>query len=243
MWVAAVPSPRGLSPRVRGNQRNDRRGSGEERSIPACAGEPYLNSSHCQSFPVYPRVCGGTIDTGQMRQAVTGLSPRVRGNQPLPARRKCWPRSIPACAGEPFADDVIEWKPEVYPRVCGGTALPMPGTSADAGLSPRVRGNPLYTVNRDVVKGSIPACAGEPDSGDCGPAAQRVYPRVCGGTVTSNAEAIKHNGLSPRVRGNPLGGRFDRGGQRSIPACAGEPRVIAFNAQPIRVYPRVCGGT
>ena len=52
---------------------------------------------------------------------------------------------------------------------------------------------------------------------------KRVYPRVCGGTVSGTDYTPITGGLSPRVRGNlgtpthkePLAG--------SIPACAGEP--------------------
>ena len=50
-------------------------------------------------------------------------------------------------------------------------------------------------------------------------------------------------GLSPRVRGNlRLCWRRLRL-TRSIPVCAGEPTTCFLRALPMRVYPRVCGGT
>ncbi len=50
------------------------------------------------------------------------------------------------------------------------------------------------------------------------------------------------NGLSPRVRGS-LGDRdLARGRDRSIPACAGEPRPPSAGGPTPPVYPRVCGG-
>ena len=52
--------------------------------------------------------------------------------------------------------------------------------------------------------GSIPACAGEP-----------FYHKISGSWS---------QGLSPRVRGNPLPVRTLCPLTRSIPACAGEPR-------------------
>ena len=52
-------------------------------------------------------------------------------------------RSIPACAGEPLPGIVKSATPEVYPRVCGGTAPPYRRHISSAGLSPRVRGNPV----------------------------------------------------------------------------------------------------
>ena len=50
-------------------------------------------------------------------------------------------------------------------------------------------------------------------------------------------------GLSPRVRGNPGAAATVTTTMRSIPACAGEPRRAPLGDQPVRVYPRVCGGT
>ena len=91
--------------------------------------------------------------------------------------------------------------------------------------------------------GSIPACAGEPPNGRAAASDRKVYPRVCGGTVRATPTLCRRQGLSPRVRGNRLfhhpGGRH-RG---SIPACAGEPRVIRKALADAGVYPRVCGGT
>ena len=51
---------------------------------------------------------------------------------------------------------------EVYPRVCGGTQLPTLTGQVLHGLSPRVRGNPAFTLFRSAAARSIPACAGEP---------------------------------------------------------------------------------
>ena len=62
--TSAGISPRtnetGLSPRVRGNRRRAAGITSEERSIPACAGEPSGLGCSPSRFRVYPRVCGGT---------------------------------------------------------------------------------------------------------------------------------------------------------------------------------------
>ena len=90
----------------------------------------------------------------------------------------------------------------VYPRVCGGTTSASSAWIAEAGLSPRVRGNldPRRGVPRRA--GSIPACAGEPRVLASAEGAPRVYPRVCGGTVLGQRKRRGREGLSPRVRGN-----------------------------------------
>ena len=111
---------------------------------------------------VYPRVCGGTCMFNCVVIAKNGLSPRVRGNLPLPLRALIRSRSIPACAGEPSEHIVDHAQVKVYPRVCGGTLLGQSKRSQGIGLSPRVRGNPGADAFNVVAHGSIPACAGEP---------------------------------------------------------------------------------
>ncbi len=70
-----------------------------------------------------------------------------------------------------------------------------------------------------------------------------VYPRVCGGTLSSILVRMGTGGLSPRVRGN-LQLQYDEPPEcRSIPACAGEPPMPSRSGYPAQVYPRVCGGT
>ncbi len=212
----------GLSPRVRGNPRDQHDDQHIHRSIPACAGEP-----PCRAFPrglsaVYPRVCGGTPKSLAIFSAPVGLSPRVRGN-----RLRSYPLehdsgSIPACAGEPRSPNSSGISRRVYPRVCGGTRDGRRGRRGMRGLSPRVRGNLASGGAEPNNNGSIPACAGEPRWGG----------------------VIKHRkGLSPRVRGNPLLPAELRFGFGSIPACAGEPFQPTADCLAWGVYPRVCGGT
>ena len=107
--------------------------------------------------------------------------------------------------------------------MCGGTAAATPS---------------LRTPTR-----SIPACAGEPAPASARSVPKAVYPRVCGGTSIRAGRGSNGCGLSPRVRGNPSLRRPTMGYARSIPACAGEPRIPHKQAFCRKVYPRVCGGT
>ena len=233
----------GLSPRVRGNRHEVLRLGKGLGSIPACAGEPTPSGSALSDSRVYPRVCGETHGGKRLGSTIEGLSPRVRGNQPIPSRRWNLEGSIPACAGEPEAGRGADGSARVYPRVCGGTPRRPAHPLALAGLSPRVRGNPAPPGAPACACGSIPACAGEPRPPSRGSRPRRVYPRVCGGTENVVLFPARGTGLSPRVRGNlldPLAHRRPRG---SIPACAGEPRPCGGSPATRRVYPRVCGGT
>ena len=168
-------------------------------------------------------MCGGTSGQSSPNAVSTGLSPRVRGNQRCQTPTPRCGRSIPACAGEPPAGCGRRYCRWVYPRVCGGTSGAGGKCSAWPGLSPRVRGNRSVTAALCVATGSIPACAGEPPDRRIGKFDCRVYPRVCGGTISDTLARGRGRGLSPRVRGNRPCEAAPGGGCRSIPACAGEP--------------------
>ena len=192
---------------------------------------------------VYPRVCGGTPRPRACGCLVRGLSPRVRGNRRVGGSAAGKAGSIPACAGEPMPAVVARAATRVYPRVCGGTIRTAATTARTAGLSPRVRGNPQDGGGQGGRGGSIPACAGEPRASATRRRAAGVYPRVCGGTRLPEFAMRRQRGLSPRVRGNRGCRGWRACGRRSIPACAGEPRITARSYCSSTVYPRVCGGT
>ena len=188
-------------------------------------------------------MCGGTERLFGIGNIAEGLSPRVRGNRVVPIPRPLHRRSIPACAGEPLSLSSKGCTDGVYPRVCGGTGGYRNPRSASNGLSPRVRGNHDLTDLTQIMKRSIPACAGEPLAAGRAALGVKVYPRVCGGTTLAMPALSTSTGLSPRVRGNlviRVVGPLDL---RSIPACAGEPSVLPPASQSTTVYPRVCGGT
>ena len=93
------------------------------------------------------------------------------------------------------------------------------------------------------LRGSIPACAGEPRACAWRLRRRSVYPRVCGGTGRCRHFRSDSPPLSPRVRGNPPGTVRNRTVIGSIPACAGEPARWQQPPRRAPVYPRVCGGT
>ena len=233
----------GLSPRVRGNLREQPSRAPFRGSIPACAGEPTELSPIVIAVKVYPRVCGGTgLLQRPMREAKT-LSPRVRGNRLCDHGVNRDRRSIPACAVEPNRTIKVNHPAGVYPRVCGGTPTTANSAVCRGGLSPRVRGNRIPVDAGTSTTGSIPACAGEPFLSRSACAASRVYPRVCGGTDPAGDNSKVMTGLSPRVRGNRDHVNQTIRCTRSIPACAGEPTGSYTYGTTISVYPRVCGGT
>ena len=228
---------------MRGNRIARRCRSAGTRSIPAYAGEPLQGCVCHLAFAVYPRVCGGTVGSAGEILDPGGLSPRMRGNRKMQCHLPLRRRSIPAYAGEPPYAGQVNLIVTVYPRVCGGTRSCHIPSIVAVGLSPRMRGNPAMSGSMALLRRSIPAYAGEPDPILAARSVSGVYPRVCGGTVTSISLQKAGVGLSPRMRGN-LTWKFRLFHQvRSIPAYAGEPKARGDEATGPTVYPRVCGGT
>ena len=126
---------------MRGNPKKSSPDNTVYRSIPARAGEPVGRSVQVHDMGVYPRACGGTIVIKAHKQALIGLSPRVRGNPLSWFVMMSRSGSIPARAGEPPQRLLAQRKGMVYPRACGGTSLSRSVREHGGGLSPRVRGN------------------------------------------------------------------------------------------------------
>ena len=72
---------------------------------------------------VYLRVCGGTVRERRWPKPTWGLSPRMRRNRISSLGYDRLLRSISAYAEEPCARRGIADGPQVYLRVCGGTAV------------------------------------------------------------------------------------------------------------------------
>ena len=194
-------------------------------------------------FEVYPRACGGTPVPVVLADPQQGLSPRLRGNRGAGKQRVLRLGSIPAPAGEPTLESTTMPIDMVYPRACGGTSASGPRLRTHIGLSPRLRGNRGYAAVESPYAGSIPAPAGEPGA-VMGPHTKpAVYPRACGGTYVLSFDTPNLNGLSPRLRGNPLNLAVQPFALRSIPAPAGEPYLHLSSSLLRPVYPRACGGT
>ena len=253
----------GLSPRGRGNRTSTYPCKRWRGSIPAWAGEPYLDLHLYQGSRVYPRVGGGTrfiiycawIPVGLsprgrgtshrlgIIKVMWGLSPRGRGNPLHESRCRDSIGSIPAWAGEPLPRYPIDGVNKVYPRVGGGTHGGGGGGISSAGLSPRGRGNRDTAPRDDHLERSIPAWAGEPGHDRHSHDARKVYPRVGGGTLPQLLVAATLTGLSPRGRGNRASMLQWATFWRSIPAWAGEPQQRYRDWNRRTVYPRVGGGT
>ena len=191
----------GLSPRARGKLKPGRAPDPEKGSIPACAGEAASPGMAVCCLKVYPRVRGGSGGNRRRPAGRRGLSPRARGKRRLPAGALRPAGSIPACAGEAFPRRALRIGRGVYPRVRGGSWVPVAAAPARSGLSPRARGKLHRALGAYAETGSIPACAGEAAACPSVIVRTEVYPRVRGGSGDSFQQVRVTEGLSPRARG------------------------------------------
>ena len=171
-----------------------------------------------------------------------GLSPRGRGKHGGFIRLQSSPGSIPAWAGETLSSSWIAQPHAVYPRVGGGNCIQVIADRRKAGLSPRGRGKPVGCAPSPVEVGSIPAWAGETQTGLLATFLNRVYPRVGGGNSIARLTRSREPGLSPRGRGKRASVHTQCRRCGSIPAWAGETPAEHTELQLGRVYPRVGGG-
>ena len=172
-----------------------------------------------------------------------GLSPLARGNRRLsgPCCRGKGP--IPARAGQPGAAALLAALPGAYPRSRGATRQPGRPIFCNRGLSPLARGNLNACRWNHADRGPIPARAGQPASRPARRPMNGAYPRSRGATDAGSASLGQSPGLSPLARGN-LGLAGDqRGGQRPIPARAGQPCARSMPETRRRAYPRSRGAT
>ena len=174
----------GLSPQVRGNREVSEAQQFVPGPIPAGAGEPLPPATrHCPPR-AYPRRCGGTLNCPCQKTSGQGLSPQVRGNQLCRGAGIGPIGPIPAGAGEPIKTLPGIGRSGAYPRRCGGTLSSRAVIARSRGLSPQVRGNQARRNLHDVIRGPIPAGAGEPNRCRFPDRACWAYPRRCGGTAS-----------------------------------------------------------
>ena len=231
----------GSSPRVRGTLPDHDSRAGQQRFIPACAGNAGRRRRRCDWSPVHPRVCGERVGNVCSVPRSRGSSPRVRGTLRRRAQRRSVRRFIPACAGNARCSLSSAAISSVHPRVCGERAEGGGADHAPSGSSPRVRGTPPLPRFLRLDRRFIPACAGNALPLPPEPSRPPVHPRVCGERIVALSASYRSAGSSPRVRGTQIGAFCYDCISRFIPACAGNARDAPPQLLSTPVHPRVCG--
>ena len=171
------------------------------RLIPASAGQTDRYRSHRCRRTAHPRECGADDLIEKQGALGEGSSPRVRGR---PRVRGLWRNCgglIPASAGQ----TALRWpswlREGAHPRECGADVAKLSGNRGFLGSSPRVRGRQLRWTLDNLLRGLIPASAGQTSHGGVDEALFGAHPRECGADhAVAGCQSVPR-GSSPRVRG------------------------------------------
>ncbi len=212
---------RGSSPRLRGTQTLER----------VCA----------SGRGIIPALAGNTDGLTLAGIAVPGSSPRLRGTllRSGPATPPCG--IIPALAGNTLAQSWPQALGSDHPRACGEHITVSHGDIMEAGSSPRLRGTQVRDWPRNILRGIIPALAGNTQPQPQSSHRYWDHPRACGEHRMSAMVMSIFWGSSPRLRGTliPPGTRQSDVG--IIPALAGNTNGVPSRWRPERDHPRACG--
>ena len=159
---AAIAGGTGPSPLTRGNHPLLAGQRGQQRSIPAHAGQPRSTRRWRPACRVYPRSRGATTPALQRPKRPRGPSPLTRCNWADFVGRVVAVGSIPAHAGQPTPVRSYRAETRVHPRSRGATVVCCKVASLNGGPSPLTRGNPVLHPEAAGLQGSIPAHAGQP---------------------------------------------------------------------------------
>ena len=164
--------------------------TGDNRFIPACAGNTGQTVFLEDVAAVHPRVCGEHEFALNRIAVFRGSSPRVRGTPQTSSSFIFIFRFIPACAGNTAPWPSPHRHVAVHPRVCGEHIMTAIILFVSTGSSPRVRGTRRNVPPPRFDQRFIPACAGNTET-YCQPTISlAVHPRVCGEHEREGVNAV-----------------------------------------------------
>ena len=220
--MVRADAEKGPSPLARGKRGRRRPRLFELGTIPARAGE-----TGCAVMPVrmpgdHPRSRGGNGACGRRAYWPAGPSPLARGKRGRLRKRKIKHGTIPARAGETSHRPVLFESVGDHPRSRGGNAAAWAAAVSDLGPSPLARGKPEAVLPTWLVRGTIPARAGETRRVLPVPRRRWDHPRSRGGNSRPSTSVSALRGPSPLARGKPTSSMSLSVGAGTIPARAGE---------------------
>ena len=148
---------------------------------------------------------------------------------------------IPAYAGNTGYHPARHRQTRDHPRVCGEHRLSSSTPSSNQGSSPRMRGTQTNWLHGRMLRGIIPAYAGNTCAGAAVRRCCGDHPRVCGEHWARVPVGETCEGSSPRMRGTRTICLSAGGSIGIIPAYAGNTAVSVASWVSVGDHPRVCG--
>ena len=240
-WYQPKSGKHGSSPHARGTPYILLYDSGNDRFIPACAGNASAGPRTSPARAVHPRMRGERSRKTGERAPVGGSSPHARGTRQADHLNRIVQRFIPAYAGNARAPRWPTWPNTVHPRIRGERFVAVTGCVAILGSSPHTRGTPRQPAARGRETRFIPAYAGNATRSSLSPLNISVHPRIRGERPSTSSLGSRNAGSSPHARGTLFFIHFRLFAFRFIPACAGNAtRPIRSIVMP-PVHPRMRG--
>ena len=149
-------------------------------SSPRMRGTLSVGRAVCRGFGIIPAYAGNTTAENAADHDLLGSSPRMRGTPPVGHPRCRTMGIIPAYAGNTRRWWNARSPTRDHPRVCGEHLRTLLSTCVALGSSPRMRGTRARRGERRILRGIIPAYAGNTSSRTANGGHQRDHPRVCG---------------------------------------------------------------
>ena len=251
----------GSSPRARGTQLFPAIDVMQERFIPASAGTPQVTLASIVEARFIPASAGNTSE--QLAEPVsTAVHPRERGDTagdagvyrrgPVHPRERgehlrTVGRTCKHCGSSPRARGTPERLAEALrgmrfiPASAGNTGVDRSHELVPVGSSPRARGTPGHELHRPRSSRFIPASAGNTTTSTTRGSRCTVHPRERGEHPGRATTPRSRSGSSPRARGTQHQAGGDCGGNRFIPASAGNTLDVRQEGALEAVHPRERG--
>ena len=240
-WYQPKSGKHGSSPHARGTPYILLYDSGNDRFIPACAGNASAGPRTSPARAVHPRMRGERSRKTGERAPVGGSSPHARGTRQADHLNRIVQRFIPAYAGNATTLHRPHFWNSVHPRIRGERDPTYTTDGLKRGSSPHTRGTHWRYLGRWLGRRFIPAYAGNARAPRWPTWPNTVHPRIRGERPISRANHRRIAGSSPHARGTLFFIHFRLFAFRFIPACAGNAKTVAEFMRWIAVHPRMRG--
>ncbi len=174
------------------------------RCIPTCVGQTLNSLLDLYHLSVYPHLRGADNAPPDRISVVMGVSPPAWGRLTLIGITNRILRCIPTCVGQTkrlIPESIYSW---VYPHLRGADFMTCSIVSCISGVSPPAWGRQSTKRSSWSLRGCIPTCVGQTQSGWFARLYAWVYPHLRGADAMARAMARALWGVSPPAWGRLL---------------------------------------
>ena len=211
------------------------------RITPACAGNRGLSTILSPSSRDHPRLRGEQLSTSACALRIAGSPPLARGTVGEEALDALGAGITPACAGNREGNIPRRKAARDHPRLRGEQSVCHILAAGRVGSPPLARGTVAFQLDKVVVRGITPACAGNSCEIVVAAPIIRDHPRLRGEQSVSASITPFRMGSPPLARGTAISLASRPFAARITPACAGNSTSSTNQPNPCWDHPRLRG--